>query len=113
MFKTHRTYCLTTGVKNNTIAVFCDGVKDTVKVIYHKTIVVDANKKKIKLNNGGWDTISTRTVINRALEELNSDYRLERKRIKKVTTTVLYNRVTEKFHDFNGTIEIKVGKTIV
>lgn len=96
MFKTHRTYQLTTGVKNNTIAVI--NHLDKIEVVYHNTIVVSAKKKIekapklnrwiITLNNGGWDTISTRTVINRALEQLNVPGRLERKKINKVLTTI-------------------------
>ncbi len=68
MFRVHRTYELTTGVKNNTIAVFND--RKSIKVLYHKTIVIDANAKKVTIRNGGWDTTSTRLVINRGLEKL-------------------------------------------
>lgn len=73
MFKTHRTYDLQTGVKNNTIAVINDAKK--LSVIYHKTIVFEAKHNMrygwdITLRNGGWDTVSTRAVINRALEQI-------------------------------------------
>jgi hypothetical protein len=72
MFRTHRTYSLTTGVKNNSIAVIADC--DAITVIYHKTIVVNAQLIRgrwvVTLNNGGWDTASTRIVINTALEQI-------------------------------------------
>lgn len=68
MFKTHRTYQLTTGVKNNTIAV-AEAGRATL-VVYHNTIVVLATKTRVHIRNGGWDTVSTRIVINRALEQI-------------------------------------------
>jgi hypothetical protein len=82
MFKTHRTFDLTTGVKNKTIAVFADDFGN-VKVLYHKTIVFDYDSKfnRVKLSNGGWDTVSTRIVINNALSKLGQhDVFLERKK---------------------------------
>jgi hypothetical protein len=94
MFKTHRTYELTTGVKNNTIAVIAEIY--STKVIYHKTVVFTLDHKpkdKITLRNGGWDTISTRLVINRALEQCESHFRIERKVIKKQRYTVLVNQL--------------------
>lgn len=80
MFKAHRSYDLTTGVKSKTIAVFNSGSK--IRVLYHKTIVVYASKRQIILDNGGWDTVSTRHVINTALYELGSSYRLVRNKGK-------------------------------
>lgn len=82
MFKTHRSYELTTGVKNNTIAVLARS--NLIEVIYHKTIVVTAHKKQLgweaAIDNSGFDTVSTRAVINRALEQIDGfeDVFLER-----------------------------------
>ena len=92
MFKIHRTFNINTGVKNNSIAVINN--PGHIQVIYHETIVVEAIRKTKKassnewfvtLNNGGWDTISTRIVINRALEQLpgfGRSYFLYRKKNK-------------------------------
>ena len=66
MFKTHRTFDLSTGVKNNSIAVI--NKPNGLFVVYHNTIVLEKHGKTITLRNGGWDTISTRAVINRALQ---------------------------------------------
>lgn len=81
MFNTHRTYDLTTGIKGKTIAVY---VGDTeTAVIYHNTVVVRWHHKrnKVYLSNGGWDTISTRFVINRAIAQIPGfqSYYIERK----------------------------------
>jgi pectin methylesterase-like acyl-CoA thioesterase len=68
MFKTHRTFNLTTGVKNNSIAVVKS--QKYIFVIYHETCVVKASSTHVTLDNGGWNTVSTRLVMNRALELL-------------------------------------------
>lgn len=73
MFKVHRSFDLFTGVKNNTIAVIAQ--HNAVDVIYHRTLVVSKRSKTITLRNGGWDTVSTRTVINRALYQLFDGYK--------------------------------------
>ena len=83
MFKTHRTFDLSTGVKNNTIAVVHG---KTLTVVYHKTIVVERTGKKITLRDGGWETISTRHVINNALRQMGLRMWLEKKKINKVNT---------------------------
>lgn len=81
MFKTHRTFDLTTGVKNATISVV--NTTQAIYVVYHKTLVFSYNRKtnKIHLDNGGWNTISTRTVINNALSQVDGfgHFRLENK----------------------------------
>lgn len=90
MFKTHRSYDMTTGVKNNSIAVLAEPYR--TQVIYHKTIVFTLDRKaksKITLRNGGWDTISTRHVINRALQLEAPRLTIERRVIKKQRVTVL------------------------
>lgn len=80
MFSTHRTFNLSTGVKSASIAVVNDGLN--VDVVYHKTLVVSARRMRkylaVTLRNGGWDTISTRLVINTTLTELGCKYRLIR-----------------------------------
>jgi hypothetical protein len=72
MFKTHRNFELTNGVKSKSIAVFKNHKKTAV--LYHETIVVEetCNSKNttLKLDNGGWDTVSTRYVINTALRQM-------------------------------------------
>lgn len=75
MFKTHRTFELTPGVKNNSIAVFHNN--GTIGVLYHKTQVFTAKAMKsggwkVEIRDGGWNTISTRIVINNAFERLVS-----------------------------------------
>lgn len=83
MFKIHRTFDLSTGVKNNSIAVISDAASTIV--IYHNTRVFVATKKCITLYNGGWDTISTRTVINNALSKIGHADGVFLERIKGVT----------------------------
>lgn len=80
MFKVHRTFDLSTGVKNNSIAVL--DTPNRVAVIYHQTLVVHFNKDKkvFVIRNGGYDTVSTRIVINRALFLLNCGMYLERRK---------------------------------
>lgn len=52
MFKVHRSFNLTTGVKNNTIAVVNN--EDGITVVYHKTPVFRAWRTgTIELDNGG------------------------------------------------------------
>jgi len=88
MFGVHKNFDLTTGVKNNTICVINDA-PNLVKVVYHKTIVFTHHKKHsasinptglITLRTGGYDTISTRLVINRALEQSQIDWRIVREK---------------------------------
>lgn len=76
MFSTHRTFSLTTGVKSATIAIFSKPKE--VAVLYHQTVVVEARASTITLRDGGWDTVSTRHVINQALHELGVRTRLIR-----------------------------------
>lgn len=87
MFGVHKNFDLTTGVKNNTICVINDA-HNLTQVVYHKTIVFTHQKKRtasinptgiITLRTGGHDTVSTRLVINRALEKSNTDWRIVRK----------------------------------
>lgn len=109
MFKVRRSFNLSTGVKNNTIAVFNQG--RAVIVLYHCTPVVIKAGKLIQLNNGGWDTVSTRAVINRALEQMAPNTYLVRKRRKGETRTYLettdINGITQTV-EFKGTHRLKV-----
>ncbi len=91
MFKTHRTYSLTTGVKGPTLAVVSDGSR--VDVVYHKTLVLSKRGKTITLRNGGWDTISTRAVINRGLHEMLGTYATYLERVK--GETVLHQNTNQ------------------
>lgn len=101
MFNTHRTYTLETGVKNNTIAVFNQG-RATI-VIYHKTPVFVKAGKLINITNGGFDTVSTRLVINRALAQTCDHTRLIRVKGK----TILQQGLNVK--TFTGSARVKVG----
>jgi hypothetical protein len=71
MFKNYRRYELSQGVKSARLAVFSDAWR--IQVLLHKTVVVDAvfNRRtkawEVTLDHGGWDTISSRLVINQAL----------------------------------------------
>lgn len=65
MFKTYRTFDLRTGVKSKALAVINLG--KNLAVILHQTVVLRTAGKSIILDNGGWDTQSTRIVINQAL----------------------------------------------
>lgn len=110
MFKVHRTFTLSTGVKNASIAVVADGSR--VDVIYHKTLVVSKRGKTVTLRNGGWDTISTRAVINQALRELGTPYRLDRK--KGVTVLIEdrdigFSRVRDVVGPFVSGMKFKVA----
>lgn len=100
MFKTYRTFNLNTGVKNKKLAVV--GTPKETFVVLHETIVVHQKGNKVTLNNGGWDTVSTRLVINKALVELGSKYYLYRS--KHVTYIGSYNNneTTEKTEFVNG-----------
>lgn len=72
MFKIHRTFGLASGVKNNSIAVFSDAKQ--IQVIYHSTVVVSATYGRgrwtVKLNSGGWPTVSTAIVMTTALRQI-------------------------------------------
>lgn len=68
MFKIHRTFDLSTGIKNPCIAVVNDGSR--ISVLLHKTVVLEKRGRTVTLRNGGWDTLSTRLVINRGLEQV-------------------------------------------
>lgn len=101
MFKTHRTFSLETGVKNNSIAVIKYGQENEpnwlIDVIYHKTIVVSKRGRVVTLRNGGWDTISTRAVINRALEQIASSVTFLHR--VKGQTMLTQNGITKPFTD--------------
>lgn len=72
MFQSYRQYSLTQGVKTKALAVFSTA-SETI-VLLHQTPVVHAKRRgqkySIQLRNGGWDTLSTRIVINRALSQI-------------------------------------------
>lgn len=73
MFKIHRSFELTPGVKNNSIAVYHN--EGSIGVLYHKTQVFHATRLKngsykITLRSGGWPTISTAIVMTTALERI-------------------------------------------
>ena len=102
MFKVHRSFTLSTGIKNSSIAVVNDG--EFIVVVYHKTRVVEKRRDKVIISDGGWDTVSTRMVINQALSELGSDAYLYR---KKGRTMLHYNGVNT---DFQGIASIRLTR---
>lgn len=107
MFKTHRTFDLSTGLKGTTIAVVNDGAR--LDVIYHKTCVVSKRGKTITLRNGGWDTVSTRIVISQALSEMRAGVWIER---YKGETVLCSRRDNEGHYDkapFVSGMRIKVA----
>ena len=105
MFKTHRTFELTAGVKNNTIAVFAGS--DWARVMYHQTIVFSINRNtgEITLDNGGWDTVSTRAVIGRALVQVG--FSLQRNRKKE---NLIVDSEGKLVAHFEGYLKFKPGK---
>ena len=68
MFQKSRNYTLSQGVKSPSIAVFRDST--LTQVLYHRTIVLQEEGGHVRINTGGWDTVSTRIVINRALDQI-------------------------------------------
>lgn len=105
MFKVHRTYDLSTGVKNNSIAVFNQG--KVCVVLYHKTPVFVRAGKTIVLNNGGWDTVSTRAVINRALEMSAPRTYLTRKKGVTMIESIDVNEIKQSV-PFKNNMRLKV-----
>lgn len=80
MFKVHRSFDLSTGVKSNSIAVLHRD--KLLAVTYHKTVVVERKGKTITLRDGGWKTISTRHVINNTLRQMGLRMHLESKLVR-------------------------------
>lgn len=105
MFKVHRSFNLSQGVKNASIAVTRHG--SDISVVYHRTQVVHVSGDVVELNNGGWDTVSTRMVINRALECLNANAALYR---KKGVTMLSHPDGTES--EFMGSATILVTRSV-
>ena len=99
MFQTHRSYDLSTGVKNNSIAVlnYQNSDMDIIDVLYHKTIVVSKRGRVVTLRNNGWDTVSTRAVINRALEQMATSVTYLHR--VKGQTVLTQNGVSQAFTD--------------
>lgn len=79
MFQKYRSYSLSNGVKTKALAVFNDGSE--ISVMLHRTVVVQKSAAgTVTLRDGGWDTISTRTVINTALRELAPGWSVVRRK---------------------------------
>ena len=47
---------------------------DTTKVIYRGTVVVEFSPDQIKLNSGGWRTVTTKTRMNQAANQFVLGY---------------------------------------
>ena len=48
-------------------------------VIYHQTVVVKASDDTVTLDSGGWHTVTTKTRMNQASNELGLGYRVFQK----------------------------------
>lgn len=58
-------------VTGRSTEVFTDE-DNLTKVVYHKTVVVAFNEDLVRLNSGGWKTVTTKTRMNQA----SNQYRL-------------------------------------
>jgi hypothetical protein len=97
MFKKYRSFTLDQGVKTPSLAVVCHA--GYIMVLLHDTLVFSAKEGKNRkwiatLNNGGYDTVSTRLVINQALKCLWNLDCYDLRRIKGNTYVVYTNAVT-------------------
>ncbi len=101
MFNTNRTYLLTTGVKSKSLAVICSS-HGGVSVIQHKTVVfsLSASGKRVIIQNGGWDTVSTRITINRALKQAPGFEGWSLRRVKGKTMVYCQEKAVSPFHGF-------------
>lgn len=114
MFKTHRTFNLTPGMKNNSIAVF--HAAPILGVLYHQTQVVTAKESKdfiyrtVEIRDGGYDTISTRIVINNALSQIPGfgGYCLSRKKNKTWLLILVKNSDVFNAIAWSGSAKLKV-----
>ena len=73
--------------KNNT--VIYKGHDNMIVVKLHQTEVVRFNDKKIILNSGGWQTVTTKTRMNQASNQFGLGY-------------YVYQKDHEWFVDYNG-----------
>jgi hypothetical protein len=49
-------------------------INGITNVTYHNTVVVSFNAKKIILNNGGWQTATTKTRMNQSSNQFDLGY---------------------------------------
>ena len=56
-----------------------NGLND-ISVLYHKTIIFNKSGKKVTLRNGGWKTVSTKTLINKCFNQLGINAYLYQKK---------------------------------
>lgn len=61
--------------QSNTAVVCTDGL---ISVVLHSTLVVEATRDTIKLDTGGWDTVTTRARMNQASNQFGLGYRVYR-----------------------------------
>src|ERR1035437_7356289 len=94
---------LSTGAKTSSLSVLNNG-KGLIQVLYLKTIVFtfkETPKTKVfTLDDGGWDTVSTRFAINRAMRELFLPYEL----IRKKKRTMLFETNKKIISEFMGSV---------
>jgi hypothetical protein len=60
-------------------SVFTDSADGFTKVIYWNTAVVSFNNSRIKLDSGGYETLTTKTRMNQASRQFNLDFRVFQK----------------------------------
>ena len=53
--------------------------ENTTRVIYHDTCVVKFDDKKVRLDSGGWKTVTTKARMNQASYEFKLGYRVFQK----------------------------------
>ena len=77
---TIRNFTLHEGTKAQGVcASIYNGLND-VSVLYHKTIIFNKTGNKITLRNGGWKTVSTKTLINKCFNQLGINAYLYQKK---------------------------------
>jgi len=55
---------------------------ETIKIIYHSTVVVEISKKNIILNTGGWNTSTTKRRMNQASKHFSLGFNVYQKNFK-------------------------------
>lgn len=66
---------VTTGRTGNNERTTYDPNTQTVDVVYHVTTIihVDLDRRRIRIDSGGWHTVSTVTHLNKAFKRLHEE----------------------------------------
>jgi hypothetical protein len=83
-------------------AVFTDPADNMTKIVYHSTVVVAFSDTEIYLDNGGWETPTTKARMNQASNQFNLGYQVYQKDF------VWFCDYKGKTHEFesNGTLTL-------